>query len=284
MTERMVENAGITLATEDFGREGDPGLVLVMGSTASMLGWPVPLCQALAARGLHVVRFDHRDTGRSSRSVGETAYTVEDMCGDVLAVMEAHGMARAHLVGMSLGGLIGQMLALDAPDRLTGLSLIAAEPLGWQGAPLPGIDPRFLNHFEGFATLDWSDEAAVTEFLLVIARLCAGSAGFDEPAARDRIAADVRRAGGPEGMADAFRHGALTLRDDRPGAAARIALPVQVLHGAEDPILPVENGRALAETIPGATLRVFDGVGHELPQPLWPVLTEEIATFARRNL
>lgn len=243
------------------GPAGGVPLVLVMGATASMLGWPEALVAGLAADGFRTIRFDHRDTGLSTTN--GPGYAVEDMAADTLAVMDALGLARVHLAGMSLGGLIGQMLALDAPHRLASLTLIAAEPLGWDGPPLPGIAPAFMDHFAGFGALDWSDHAAVAAFLLGIARLCAGTgAPFDADAESRTIARILARSPDP---AAAFRHGALTTARDWTGATRRIALPVQVVHGADDPILPLPNGQALAAAIHGAGLTVLDGVGHELP-------------------
>lgn len=257
----FVTTPGARIAVQLDGPEQGAPLLLVMGATTSMLGWPQALVAGLMADGFRVIRFDHRDTGLSTCNGPD--YAVEDMAADTLAVMDALGLERVHLAGMSLGGLIGQMLAVDAPHRLASLTLIAAEPLGWDGPPLPGIAPAFMDHFAGFPTLDWFDRAAVADFLLGIARLCAGTgAPFDAVAESRTIARVLDRSPDP---AAAFRHGALTLARDWTGATRRIALPVQVVHGADDPILPLPNGRALAASIPGAGLTVMDGVGHELP-------------------
>jgi len=276
---RMVRSGDATIAVQVQGPADGVPLVLVMGATASMLWWPDDLLDALVAAGFRVVRFDHRDTGLSSRSgPGGAAYTVEDMAGDVLAVMDALGLGRAHLAGLSLGGLIGQVLALQVPERLASLTLIGSEPLGWDGPPLPGIAPGFMNHFAGVAALDWDDRDAVAGFLLGIARLCAGSgAPFDAAREGDRIARDLARA--PD-AASAFAHAGVGLAGDWTGRWRDIALPVTVVHGAEDPILPLPNGRALAQGIAGARLVVLDGVGHELPARAVPALVAALARAA----
>lgn len=275
---RSVTANGVTLATQSFGRPGDPAVVLAMGATASMLGWPDPLCEALAARGRFVLRYDHRDTGASTTvPPGAAAYDVEDMAADLLGVLDAYGLPRAHLVGMSLGGYIAQMLALDQPGRVASLTLIGAEPLGWDGPPLPHIAPAFLDHFAGFAELDWSDPAAVEEFLLGIDRLCAGSgAPFDAPAVRARIRATLARTSSPASM---FNHGARTTRRDWTGRFRAIACPTLVIHGAEDPILPLPNGEALAAGIPGARLVTLPGTGHELPDRALPMIVEAVSAL-----
>jgi pimeloyl-ACP methyl ester carboxylesterase len=132
---RSIDHDGINLAAQSLGRAGDPAMVLVLGATASMLGWPDEFCAGLAERGLRVIRFDHRDTGRSTTApLGEVDYTVEDLASDVTAILDAYGLDRAHLAGMSLGGYIAQMAAVEHPERVASLTLIASEPLGWDGA------------------------------------------------------------------------------------------------------------------------------------------------------
>lgn len=278
---RKINGNGVTLATEAFGRPGDPALVLVMGATASMLGWPEALCRALADRGLFVVRFDHRDTGGSSTvAPGEATYSVEDLAADVLAVMDGYGLDRVHLAGMSLGGYIAQMVALMHSGRVASLTLIASEPLGWDGAPLPHISEEFLGHFAALATLDWSDHDAATDFLVESERLCAGSGGvfFDRADAKEVASRVLKRTESPASM---FNHGSVTTNEDWTGRFRTIECPVLVIHGDEDPILPVANGRAIAAGIPGARLEVMAGVGHELPKRHLTWIADRVAEHVR---
>jgi len=273
---KFVSHRDITLATQAFGSAADPALILVMGATASMLTWPDELCAALAQRGLHVIRFDHRDTGQStSVPLGTATYSVEDLAGDVLAVADAYGLERFHLAGMSLGAYIAQMLALDAPDRIASLTLISAEPLGWDGPALPHISEEFLEHFGKLAELDWTDRDAVTGFLFEIDRLSAGPAGLLDPAAtRARIGQILDRAENPQSM---FNHGNVTTTRDWTGRFRDITAPTLVIHGEFDPILRLANGEALADGIPGAELLVLHGVGHELPPADLPRIADAIA-------
>lgn len=267
------------LATERFGSPHDPALVLVMGATASRGWWPDAFCKGLAARGLHVIRYDNRDTGQSTTCPpGAPDYTVEDMADDILAVLDAENLASAHIMGMSLGGYLAQMAALKAPGRIRSLILYASEPLGWTGPDLPGIAPGFMALFTGFAATDWSDVAAYVAFQLPLMRFCAGSAfPFDARACETMLRVEYARAINP---ASAFNHGAAQSTDDWSGAVYRLDVPVLILHGTEDPILPIEKGRALAAAIRGARLVEVPGLGHEIPARLVPRLLDEVAGFA----
>lgn len=273
---KWIEAGGISIATQAFGKAGDPAVVLVMGATASMLYWPEAMCTSLSERGLFVIRYDHRDTGGATTvPPGAATYSVEDMAGDMLAVMDGYGLERAHLVGMSLGGYIAQIAALEHPERVASLTLIASEPLGWDGHALPGISPAFNDHFAKFEAVDWTDAAAVEDFLLAGERLCAGSgAPFDEVGTRQRIRAELARTDSPASM---FNHGSRTTEKIWTGQFREIGRPTLVIHGADDPILPLPNGEALAAGISGARLVVLPGVGHELPARAIPPMVDKIA-------
>lgn len=278
-TVRPVRNGDVVLTTQAFGPADGVPLVLAMGATASMLWWPEALCEELAGRGFRVVRYDNRDTGQStSWPPGEADYAAEDMAEDLLAVLDGHGFASAHLAGMSLGGYVAQMLSIDHPARVRSLTLIGAEPLGGAAHALPGIDDRFLAHFAGFPAVDWSDRTAAAAFLMEIARLSAGSGhGFDEEATARRIAGELDRAAD---IRSAFNHGQVGTRRDWTGAAASLTVPVLVLHGEEDPILPLANGEAIARLAPDARLVVLRGTGHELCGADLPLIARTIADFA----
>lgn len=273
---QFVDVKGGKIATEQFGSRQDPALILIMGATASMLGWPDALCTALARKGLFVIRFDHRDTGMSTAAPpGQPDYAVEDMADDVVAIMDAYRLTEASLMGMSLGGYIAQMLALRCPDRVKALVLMSAEPLGWDGPALPHIAESFLAHFGKLSALDWTDEEAVAEFLMGIERLSAGGGQqFDEEEKRARIGLILRRASSPASM---FNHASLSVRDDWSGRFRDIACPVLVIHGTDDPVLPVENGRAISVGIAGSSFLPLEGVGHEIPEFSVPIITESVA-------
>lgn len=280
--DKIIKNGDVEIACQSFGVVNDPAIVLVMGATASMLGWPEEFCSELAERGNFVVRYDHRDTGKSTTyPAGEPSYSVEDMAADLLAVLDGYGLISANLVGMSLGGYIAQMVCLTHPNRIQTLTLVGSEPLGWDGPPLPGIEAKFLMHFSKFEALDWCDSEAVESFLVETARLCAGSGyQFDFASAQKQVTESLGRNVTPR---SAFNHGALQLRNDWTGRFRGIRRPTLVIHGEDDPILPVSNGIALAQAIPFAELRVLPGVGHELPSPILSELVDAITGFTRHS-
>ncbi|MEC9244202.1 alpha/beta fold hydrolase [Nitratireductor rhodophyticola] len=279
---KNVAHAGVTIATQSFGTAGDPAILLIMGATASMLSWPDEFCAGLAARGYFVIRFDHRDTGQSTTvPPGSADYDVEDMVADAVAILDAYDLERAHLLGMSLGGLISQMVALLHPKRVISLTLLASAPLGWDGLPLPHIDPAFLEHFNELGTLDWSDRESVIRFLLRSEELCAGTGhNFDGQRQRARIEVILART---DSIASIFNHGSLKAREDWTGRFRDIGCPVLVVHGEEDPILPVENGKALATGIEDAELLLLPGIGHELPPLAIPVILEHLALHLQQS-
>lgn len=277
----IVRTRGIEIATQSFGSPGDPAIVLIMGATASMLGWPDELCSVLAKHGLFVIRFDHRDTGRSTTvPPGQAEYSVEDMAQDVIGIMDAYDLQQASLMGMSLGGFIAQIIALTHPQRVRSIVLLSSEPLGWDGLELPHISQEFLDHFGELSKLDWSNHDAVVNFLLASDRLSNGTGEpFDEAHVRARIEDIIARTDSPASM---FNHAAISTKEDWTGRFREIACPTLVIHGEDDPILPVENGRAIATGIKGAELVILAGVGHELPAATLPEIVEHVATHTRR--
>lgn len=211
---------------------------MAMGATASMLWWPEALLDILADGGFRVIRFDQRDTGKSTtNSPGDIRYDVNDLAEDLIAILDARDTSSAHLVGMSLGGYVSPIAALKYPSRVRSLALIASEPLGmhYEGE---GIDPALLEHFRQMETLDWSDPDAVIDFELRIAELSAGSHwSFDPAAARARIVAELGRTGS---IQSAFNHSMVGGDISPQFEATALSLPVLVIHGTDDPIISIE--------------------------------------------
>ena len=273
-------SGGAQLATESFGVAQRGTILLVMGATASMVWWPDALCHQLAEGGYRVIRYDHRDTGQSTTAPpGALRYDLADMTDDIFAVLDAYGADAAHLVGMSLGGLLAQHAAARMPQRVLSLTLIAAEPLGLTYAG-EGMSPALMAHFGTLGTLDWSDAAAVEAALLETARLCAGSAvPFDIAAARTRIRREMQRS---DSLASAFNHGMLSEGLDPELTARALRQPTLVVHGSEDPVIAVAAGAAIVAAVPGADLLVLQGRGHEITEEDIPTISAAMLELCDR--
>jgi pimeloyl-ACP methyl ester carboxylesterase len=274
VTERMIETSGIELCTEPFGEPTDPPVLLVMGLGASMLWWEEEFCRSLADGGRFVIRYDHRDSGRSTTyEPGRPGYNGGDLVADAAGVLDAYGLGSAHIVGVSAGGAMAQLLALDFADRVLSLVLISSSPAIPADRDLPPPTGDF-SRFVAEAEVDWSDRESVIEYLVGYSRLLAGGQRpFDEAACRDFVRRDVERA---DKVASLQNHDVVA-DDDRPHAAlSSITTPTLVIHGTADPMFPLPHGQALAEEIPGATLLRLDGVGHGVDRADWATIVSAI--------
>lgn len=274
MGERMIKSGGVEICAESFGDEKDPCLLLIMGASASMVWWDAEFCRLLAGRGLRVIRYDNRDTGRSSCCPpGKPDYTVMDMAADAFAVLDAYGVGAANLAGMSLGGMIAQVAAMQSPARVLSLSLIATGV--WDDIPgLPGIDPKILQYHSAAASLDWSDKAAVIDYMAGGWRLlCGPGRVFDEAGARAMAEAEFARA---RCLPSIFNHALLKGGEHLYGKTAAIKIPALVVHGTHDPVLPYPHAEALLRALPVARLLRLEGAGHELHRRDWPAIAAAI--------
>ncbi|HEY2225526.1 alpha/beta hydrolase [Actinomycetospora sp.] len=262
----VVRPDGTTLAVETLGSDDDPVLLLIAGAGWSRDWWDDELCDRLVGAGLRVVRYDHRDTGESTHwPVGAPGYTGADLLADAVAVLDALGADRAHLVGLSLGGAIAQEIALATPQRVASLTLIATTAVDPRVGALPGVTPELSALFAQEAPEpDRSDPVAAAEALVAGERPFAGPDAFDEARVRAIARRVVARSRDLAASANHF-----LLAGDRTAGpddlSALAGLPVLVVHGAVDPLFPVEHGRALAAMIPGARLLEIEGMGHQLP-------------------
>jgi pimeloyl-ACP methyl ester carboxylesterase len=266
----MIEANGVEICTEAFGDPRDVPILLIMGIGASMLWWEDGLCRMLADGGRFVIRYDHRDTGRStSYEPGHPGYTGADLAADAAGVLDAYELPAAHPVGVSAGGAFAQVLALEHPDRVLSLVLISTSPAVPVGRDLPPPTDEFMR---GVAQLDvdWSDRDSVIEYLVAYSRVLAGDRRpFDEAAARDLARRDVERA---RDFAAAQNHN--RLREGAPVSQplSAIAARTLVVHGTADPMFPIEHGEALVDEIPNARLLRLDGAGHGVERADWETL------------
>jgi pimeloyl-ACP methyl ester carboxylesterase len=280
----------IELAYETFGDPAKPPVLLIMGLGTQMIGWPEGFCEALAAHGLFVVRFDNRDVGLSTHlhdapdpdlraayagDLRSVSYTLSDMARDAAGLLDALRLESAHVVGASMGGMIAQTLAIEQPERVRSLTSMMSttgdrrvgdstqEAIGVLFAPPARTREEAL-------------ERAVRTYRVI------GSPGYelDEAALRERAGRAFDRGHDPRGVARQFA--AVVASPDRTRALGALRVPTLVLHGRDDPLVRLSGGEATAAAVPGAELAVIDGMGHDLPRDLWPELTGRIAAHIAR--
>ena len=292
MTSRVAVGA-VELAYDRFGdpARGRP-LVLIMGIGAQRVMWDDALCEQLVARGFCVVRFDHRDVGESTRLAArapdprralvrrmlgariEAPYTLSDMAGDVAGLIGALGFGSAHVVGASLGGMVGQHLAIEHPDRVRSLVSIMSSPGARRYLP----EPRALRAL--FAPTPRSAEEAGRHVERLFRAI--GSTAWPVDGERLRRLGEraFERGLSPQGF---LRHFAAVLASgDRRARLRDVHVPTLVIHGSRDPMFPLRAGRDLVRGMPDATWLPIAGMGHDLPSPLWPTLVAAIAHHAER--
>jgi pimeloyl-ACP methyl ester carboxylesterase len=266
----------VVLCTESFGDPSDPPILLVMGLGGSMLWWPDEFCRLLAEPGRFVIRYDQRDTGRSTTyEPGHPGYSGGDLLADAIALLDAYGLPAAHLVGVSSGGALVQLLALDRPSCVLSLVLISTSPAVPGDRRLPAPSAAFAE-FARSATVGWSDTGSVIDYLVAYARVLAGEERrFDEAEARDLVRRDVERA---RDVAALQNHNLLADDDRSRKPLSMIAAPTLVVHGTADPMFPLPHGQALAAEIPDTRLLPLEGAGHGVQRADWGTITQAIAS------
>ena len=272
--DEIVNANGVDLCVDSCGDPDDPAILLIMGSSGSMDWWAAEFCERLAAGRRFVVRYDHRDTGRSvSYEPGAPEYSGEDLIDDVVGVLDAVGISRAHLVGMSMGGAIAQVVALDHPGRVASLTLVSTSPAG-PGEDLPGVSEETIAAFSREPP-DWSDRSEVLSYMVHLASVSASpGAPFDEAGFRELAGRVFDRTTNIE--SSFTNHNRLDGGEPWRDRLGDLNLPTLVIHGIDDPILPHEHGVALANEIPGADLLTLERTGHELPRRTWDLVVPAV--------
>ena len=292
----QVHANGLDIEYESFGPESAETIILIMGLGAQLTQWPLELCHAQVAQGYRVIRFDNRDAGLSSRIERDRAfafsdaffalasgkaslavYSLTDMAADTIGLMDALGIDKAHVVGASMGGMIAQHIAAEYPERCLSLTSIMSS----SGNPmLPPPKARVLGLFMPQATGGRDQQAVVEQGIKTYETI--GSPGFptDQKTLREWCERDAARAYYPQGV---MRQMAAVLSDgDRRSLLRQITVPTVVLHGRDDPVVPVAAGEDTAANIPGAELRVINGMGHDMPLVLVDQIADAIVSAAVR--
>ena len=290
MAEQICRVGDVDIAYETFGDPSDPALLLVMGLATQMIAWHDDFCAELAGRGFHVIRFDNRDVGRSSamrdlpvptlrqlalRSKKAAGYTLSDMAGDAVGLLDHLGIERAHVVGASMGGMIAQTIAIEHPQRVLSLcSIMSNTGARWSGQPklatyrvVLGTPPKDRDRF--------------IDYVLKMYRVI-GSPDFDrdEDDLRDLAGRSYDRGRNPAGSGRQLA--AIIASGDRTDRLGGVSVPTVVIHGTKDRLVSPSGGRATAKAIPGAKLVKIEGMGHDLPRGTWPQIIGAIAENAAR--
>jgi len=292
----QVKANGITLEVEEHGSaQGEP-LVLIMGLGMQLIAWHEDFVQMLVDRGFRVIRFDNRDIGLShsfdhlgvpnlavealKHAVGwsvRSAYSLADMADDTVGLLDAMGIAKAHVCGASMGGMVAQQLAARHPGRLKSMTLMMTS----SGARhLPGPSMRVRGAMISRPVDPKSFDSIVSHYVDIYKLI--GSPGFPsgDDWLRKRLSMSVRRSYRPRGTARQLT--AIVADGDRTGMLSRVKLPTQIIHGLADPLVPVAAGRDLARSIRDARIDLVEGMGHDLPAALWPRFADGISAAASR--
>jgi pimeloyl-ACP methyl ester carboxylesterase len=281
---------GIDIEYDTFGDPAHPALLLVMGLGTQMTAWRPEFCARLAGRGYHVVRFDNRDIGLSTKIdalapdlmtllSGDRSglpYGLPDMAADAIGLLDALGIERAHVAGASMGGMIVQEMMIRHADRLlSACSIMSTTGDRAVGAPSP----------EAMAMLGRpaavGRDAAIERGIDVITLLSSPAYPMSPQLRRERSAENYDRSYSPAGTARQLS--AILAADDRTEALGKVDLPTVVIHGESDPLVDVSGGKATAAAVPGAQLILIPGMGHDLPPELWDTFIEAIDANARRQ-
>jgi pimeloyl-ACP methyl ester carboxylesterase len=284
---------GIKLMYDTFGNPADPPILLIMGLSWQMIMWDENFCLKLAARGHFVIRFDNRDVGRSTilseagvpdimqlltdMAAGKKVnvpYLLTDMAADGFGLLDHLKIESAHVVGVSMGGMIGQTMALESPQRVRSLTSIMSTT---GDKTLPPPTPEALTILLTPKPID--KKGFVESFVETWRVLNGDTFAVDEKLVRGYAQKSFERGLSPDGVARQIA--AVEASGSRKDALAGLSVPLQVIHGSADPLLPVACGMATAEAVPGSKLKIIEGMGHALPVDVWPEIIDAIVAHTK---
>lgn len=277
---KQVSFAQVSLNTESYGNPADSAILLIMGAATSMLWWETPFCRLLADQGFFVIRYDNRDTGKStSYPPGKPEYTFEDLADDAIRVLDSYNLEKAVIMGMSMGGMLTQMIALRHPERVRGIVLLASMYFAAGAENLPYSSEEVNEFFASFGEKEPENERELSEYAisqwLVTSK---SSRPKDLEHIRAMIKLDIGRAAN---YASRVNHSYAQVTGDELGRIAEIQAPALIIHGTEDVVIPYIHGEMLARTIPDSVLYTLEGAGHELhPQDYTAIVTQIAGRFA----
>ena len=283
---------GISIAYETIGNPDASPLLLISGLGDQLISWSYPFCELIAAQGYYVIRFDNRDAGLSTKFENsdtphllpliwayirkrskDVAYTLDDMAEDAANLLDALGIASAHVVGGSLGGMIAEMLAIHHPSKVRTLTILSSTAYDARVSPM---QPKALFQLKRSP----QDRTGYIEHAVIVRKALRGK-GFplDEEVVKQQAASRYDRDHETSGTSRQLAAILTSIRRFRK-ALPTITAPTLVIHGSDDPLLPVKHGIKTAQAIPKAKLNIIEGLGHELPPGVWPEVVEAIVRHA----
>ncbi|HEX5894824.1 MAG TPA: alpha/beta fold hydrolase [Thermoleophilaceae bacterium] len=289
MTEERAAVGEVELVYESIGDPADPALLLVMGLGMQLINWDLEFCEGLAERGFHVIRFDNRDAGLSTKIDApvpnvlramagipiRAPYLLDDMASDSFGLLDQLGIERAHVTGVSMGGMIAQTMAIRHPERVLSLgSMLSTTGDRRVGTPKLRVWSVLMRR------APQQRDAYIDYFVRVFRLIGSPDYPVDEARIREQAAATYDRCHYPAGTARQLA--AILASGSRTAALRRLDVPTVVIHGRKDPLVPFRAGAATARAIPGAKLVAFPGMGHDLPRELWPRFTDALVQNADR--
>ena len=274
MDEKFITYNNVSLCTEYFGNRNNPAILLSPGATVSMLFWDEEFCRQLAERGFFVIRYDNRDVGRSTNyEMGTTPYDIVDFTDDAIAILNDYKIAKAHFVGISLGGMVAQIAALRYPGRVLSLTLFSTMPWCDPESEIPEMDRRILEFQAKAANVDWTNEDCVVEYMLQGAYLTSGKKTYDMVRGERLIRAEFSRANNYISM---FNHAGLQGGDEYYNRLDEIDLSTLIIHGTQDLVCHFNHTKTMLNKFANSRLVKLEGTGHELHYSDWNIIIEEI--------
>lgn len=276
MTEKMVRFNDVHICTESFGDVNNPTILLIMGATASMIWWEEDFCKRLSNQGFHVIRYDNRDVGKSiTYEYGNPEYTFEDLADDAIQVLDAYKVDKAHIVGMSMGGIITQIVALKEPSRVLTISLVMTSNFD---PSLPKKGSKVTEALGELKINNWQNKDEVIDCFINKSKIITGTKRiFDEEKVRRLNEEEFDRS---SNLQSRENHGFIRGLGTYLSRTDEIDVPALIIHGTEDPIIPYEHGVHLSKIIPNAILVTLDGTGHELHVNDWDEIIKAISKLA----
>src|SRR5690606_26445350 len=259
--EKIINNGDVSICTEHFGNTDNPAILLIAGATVSMLYWDSDFCTKLADKGYFVIRYDNRDVGKSTTyEVGSIPYDITDLADDAVNILDAYKIKKANIMGMSLGGLIAQIIAIKNPNRVNSLILMSTGIWGTPDPNIPEMDKKIIDFHTKAKKINWDNEDAIVEYMLQGAELMIGRKPIDYPREERRIKEEFHRALNYFSM---FNHALLQGGEAYYDRLNEVMAPTLVIHGTDDKIWHFNHTQKLLAEIRNSQLLKLDGTGHE---------------------